>query len=224
MQITRHDYIDQIFEQDISSNAKLVCLVLLQYQNKKTGECYPSQPTLAKDCNMCRNTVNRSIQELENKGFISIEKKRTNGNKFTVNHYTFPFPCTSSEQSNEQSLERSNERSLQVHKPIEPIKDKYIVLFEDFYEIYPRKQARGKAEPAYKKAIKKGATHEEIIRGLKAYNEEIRKNGTERKYISLPSSWLNARMWEDRYDEVTKEKQKTKPNMQAKDLRNEFNF
>lgn len=74
-------------------------------------------------------------------------------------------------------------------------------MFDEFYALYPRKEARGKAEPAYKKAIKEGAIHEEIIRGLKSFNEKIRKDGTERRFIALPASWLNAERWKDEYEE-----------------------
>ena len=77
-------------------------------------------------------------------------------------------------------------------------------MFDEFYSLYPRKEARGKAEPAYKKAIKEGATHEEIIRGLKSFNEKIRKDGTERRFIALPASWLNAERWKDQYEEKPK--------------------
>lgn len=77
-------------------------------------------------------------------------------------------------------------------------------MFDEFYSLYPKKEAKGYAEKAYKKAIKAGVTHEEIIRGIKAYNEKIRRESTERQYIPLPSTWLNGKRWEDKTEEKGK--------------------
>jgi hypothetical protein len=94
-----------------------------------------------------------------------------------------------------------------------------ICLFEEFYSLYPRKEAKGKAEPAYKKAIKEGATHEEIIRGLKAYNEKIRRESTERKYIALPATWLNGKYW---LNEYAGDEKKVSANRQSYDRKAEL--
>lgn len=66
--------------------------------------------------------------------------------------------------------------------------------FETWYSRYPRKEARGYAVGAFKKARRK-ATLEQLVNGLARYVEAMA--GKERHYICLPASWLNGERWLD---------------------------
>jgi hypothetical protein len=68
--------------------------------------------------------------------------------------------------------------------------------FDEWYSLYPRKEARRAAEKAYWAALKR-ATAEEIRDGLKRSMIKWKMDGTERRYIPLPASWLNANRWMD---------------------------
>jgi len=132
----KSEFYSYMIEMDLSSNAKLICFLLLHHQNHKTGDCYPSMDTLARESSLCRNSVAKSIEELKKNSIISVFSKRNKGMKFNVNNYVFGFDCSpdaqSNEQSNEQlfdcspderspdeqSFEQSNERSPDAHKPI----------------------------------------------------------------------------------------------------------
>ena len=70
--------------------------------------------------------------------------------------------------------------------------------FDEFWELYPRKTAKGHARKAYKNALKR-ATHEEIIAGVKNYRREMA--GKEAEFLKHPATWLNADCW---LDEPTK--------------------
>jgi hypothetical protein len=63
--------------------------------------------------------------------------------------------------------------------------------FAEFYAAYPRKEARRKAEQAWRAAIKR-ATPEDIMAGLARFPFK-----PERQYQPLPASWLNADRWAD---------------------------
>jgi hypothetical protein len=66
--------------------------------------------------------------------------------------------------------------------------------FDDFWNAYPRKDARAKAEEAWKKVQ---APAEIILAAIEQQKrgEQWRKaNG---QFIPLPASWLNGRRWED---------------------------
>jgi hypothetical protein len=65
--------------------------------------------------------------------------------------------------------------------------------FMDFYLAYPRKEARGTAERAYAKALKKtdAAT---ILAGAERYAVDPNRDP---QYTKLPATWLNAESWED---------------------------
>lgn len=63
--------------------------------------------------------------------------------------------------------------------------------FEQFWTLYRRKQAKGRALKAFKAAIKKDSP-DTIIEGLKRYTWP-----NDPKYYPLPATWLNDRRWED---------------------------
>ena len=67
--------------------------------------------------------------------------------------------------------------------------------FDDFWAAYPRKEDKGRARPAWNKAVKK-ADAQTITAAAKQYAQTVdRKEGG--KYIKLPATWLNAEAWEN---------------------------
>lgn len=75
-------------------------------------------------------------------------------------------------------------------------------MFDDWYRDYPRKDAKGQARKAYRAALKK-ADPDTLARGRDLYIARIKADGTERRYIKLPSTWLNGECWDDDYGDVT---------------------
>jgi len=67
-------------------------------------------------------------------------------------------------------------------------------VFETFWELYPKKEAKGAAVKAFKSASKK-IDPNSIILGLKAHLPILAK--TERQFIPLAGTWLNAERWAD---------------------------
>lgn len=67
--------------------------------------------------------------------------------------------------------------------------------FDEFWASYPRKEDKGRARPAWNKAIKK-TDAQTITAAAKQYAATVdRKDGG--KYIKLPATWLNAEAWEN---------------------------
>lgn len=67
--------------------------------------------------------------------------------------------------------------------------------FPDFWSVFPRKVDKRIAEKAYRAALKRGATPEQIHAAAVAYAEAQRN--TELRYVKHPSSWLNAGAYEN---------------------------
>jgi hypothetical protein len=65
--------------------------------------------------------------------------------------------------------------------------------FAEFWAAYPRKEARGRAVPAYVKALKK-TTPERIAEGARRYRDDPNR---EAPFTALPASWLNDERWDD---------------------------
>jgi hypothetical protein len=75
--------------------------------------------------------------------------------------------------------------------------------FHTWWERYPRKLGKQDAVKAYAAALKT-ATAEELLRSLDAYLVEIRRLGTEEKFVKHPATFLRADRWRDYLDMPTK--------------------
>lgn len=71
--------------------------------------------------------------------------------------------------------------------------------FNRLWELYPKKQGKTNAFKAYEKAIKEGATDQEIEKGIEAYKKQIEIQRTELQFIKQGSTWFNQKCWNDEY-------------------------
>jgi hypothetical protein len=74
-------------------------------------------------------------------------------------------------------------------------------LFDEFWAEYPKKRSKGQAEKTWVKLKPDEQLFEAIMTGLKRAKTSVdwAKNGGQ--YIPYPSTWLNAKGWEDEHDE-----------------------
>lgn len=72
------------------------------------------------------------------------------------------------------------------------------LMFTGFYAAYPRHVGPKRARKAFETALKE-TTFDQIMRGVAAYVEDIRRKGTRPEFIAHPTSWLNAGRWADEY-------------------------
>lgn len=61
----------------------LFCLLSL-YKDKDTQQCFPSLNTLAKETKSSKKTVMNRLNELQDKGYITITKRGNKGNLYTL--------------------------------------------------------------------------------------------------------------------------------------------
>lgn len=69
--------------------------------------------------------------------------------------------------------------------------------FEKIWAIYPRKQGKKRAREAFERAIKKGATINEITAGLEAYCDYIKREKVKGMYIKQGSTFFQQEAWLD---------------------------
>ena len=72
--------------------------------------------------------------------------------------------------------------------------------FERLWSLYPRKEGKKDAFNAYKRALKKGITPEQIESGINAYVKHLTANNTAKKYIKQGSTYFNGECWNDVYE------------------------
>ncbi len=69
-------------------------------------------------------------------------------------------------------------------------------LFQRWWQHYPRKIAKGDAEKAFTAAIKE-TPFDTILAGTRRYADQVRRDGTQPKYVKYPAGWLRAKRWLD---------------------------
>ncbi|MEV0726032.1 hypothetical protein AB0I37_25040 [Micromonospora purpureochromogenes] len=68
--------------------------------------------------------------------------------------------------------------------------------FASFWDAYPRKDDKGHARKAWGNALKR-ATAEQVIAGAQQFAATCARTNTERRFIPLPTTWLNGERWSD---------------------------
>ena len=66
--------------------------------------------------------------------------------------------------------------------------------FDAWWATYPKKVDKGQARKAFKAALKK-ASLDELVDGAQHYATHVKSQGTEKRFIKNPSTWLNAEAW-----------------------------
>lgn len=70
-------------------------------------------------------------------------------------------------------------------------------LFDQFWQVYPRKVSKGDAKRNWCRALRKGATEDQIIAAAERFRDECAARRTQKEYIPHPSSWLAKERYSD---------------------------
>jgi hypothetical protein len=69
--------------------------------------------------------------------------------------------------------------------------------FDEFWNSYPKKIGKKDAQRMWARIMKDGVSVAEILRAVKGYTIDLKKNETKEKYIKHPSTFLNEDRWRD---------------------------
>jgi hypothetical protein len=72
-------------------------------------------------------------------------------------------------------------------------------LFDEFWERYPKRRSKGQAEKTWVKLKPDEQLFEAIMAGLERAKTSVEWLKDDGQYIPHPSTWLNAKGWEDEY-------------------------
>ena len=70
-------------------------------------------------------------------------------------------------------------------------------LFPDWWAIWEKKKAKGDAAKAYKAAVPKKISHDDLMAKTTAYWSHVKRSGTDLQYVPYPATWLRAEQWDD---------------------------
>lgn len=114
---------------------------------------------------------------------------------------------TETETESETESETENVKPLGRQRPagkrIEPGSDDD-PDFCVFWDVYPRRAAKGQARKAWKTAVvKKRADPKEIIRGAERYRDDHHRQSRDIEYTAHPGTWLNGERWLEQHEPQT---------------------
>jgi hypothetical protein len=175
-----YDWLDLLEDQSFENKGKLIDAVSKLHLN---GEDVTDE--LPEGVRMLFKQMKKQFERDFEKYNAVIEKRRNAGIKSGL---------ARQEKTIEKPLVEAVPKVPKAPKP-----PKEPCLFEDFYTLYPRKEAKQNALKAYQKAVKQ-VSHETIIEGVSKYKQQIDAKQTEKQYIKQPATWLNQGCWDDDYN------------------------
>ena len=191
--------------------ARLVMLAIADHQGELGA--WPSLATIAKMVNASERSVQRDIEYLQNIGELEVHyQKAPTRNHYKSNLYFVKLEgidggvtgVTESDGgvTNAQGGVTNAQGGVTaggVQSLIEPLRETLTnqeqnVLFEEFWNEYPKKADKRRALKAFSSALKR-AKFEELLAGAIAYKSSVKD--TEMQFIKNPATWLNADAWEN---------------------------
>lgn len=85
------------------------------------------------------------------------------------------------------------------------------MAFDDFWELYPRKEAKGQARKTWEKLVKAKILTPTVQKfivdhlAIRIQDDSAWVEG-ERRFIPHPSTWLNDERWDDEYETLADKK------------------
>ena len=196
--------------------ALLVLIALADRASSDGTKAYPSQKWIAERARSSDRTVRRKLNELEEAGVIA------RGDQELVSHYVADrrpvvwdicYEITAGQSDRPDTGDQTtghpgpNDRTPVSDKPssstsyLKPSKNQTLLereneLFDEWWEVYPRKNDKTPARKSYSKALKAvNGDHQILLEGAKNYAK--REAGTPAEFLRYPSTWLNKETWQD---------------------------
>jgi hypothetical protein len=204
-----------------TASQKLVLLMLANYADD-TDKCWPSKKTLSEVCCMAKSAICSNILQLEQAGFIRVEKREGTSSYIWLNTGVLQEDRGCPVKGQGVSVKRTGgvlqeDTNLSYTLSTEPITETISVDagFDTFWAAYPKRtphsNPKAPARDRYAKARKCGVSHETIMVAVTAYAESVR--GADPKFTAQAQTWLFQKRWADEYGAPAE----TNPATQASD-------
>ena len=225
LKITKIGYDEKGEAVKISKIEKLILIGLADRADEQ-GSCYPSKRDLANIAVCSEKTVQRTIQTLQEKGFMKVQARAIDGRQ-TSNRYflsldrmmqamVFSRGDTMSPRVGHSDSPEGDTMSHEPHigtshltSQKEPhtlraaVSETAGELFEQFRAAYPasrRKTEVKQARSQFTAALKKVDSPQVLIDAAAAYATYCQVQGTEPRYIKGMWRWLRDERWMDEYE------------------------
>ena len=178
-----------------NATGKAILLMLANYADD-AGRCFPSQETLATECECSKRCILDWLQKFEDMGILSRERRHGAGGYRRADVLTLSLSAAFSPENS--SRENRSEPKCSTFTA-EPIKEPITVPsqrepdeFDLFWQMYPNKVGKRAAEKSFIAARKRI----EFAPLMNALTDYVHKSD-DRAWCN-PTTWLNQDRWEDR--------------------------
>lgn len=188
---------DLLRSEDLKANAKILLLILLSYENKEDGFAYPSHSRLIKETGLSKVTLLKCLNELEERGYVTIKKSNGENNKYYINANIKNDTNTkistgtkngSAENSTDTRTKISTLQILNTNTNNKKEKEVYKDL--SFIDLKSVKVT----EEDYNKLIELAKGNSELVHD-KMLNLEIGIVNKKKKYLEYKNHYLTLRQW-----------------------------
>ena len=181
----------------VSDRAIRLYAILARYADNETHRAYPSRATLAERLSCSLASVDRAATELVTHGAMSKQFRANSSIIYTL-HTVAPEGVVTGDEGGVSPVTRgvrTGDGLTITTQPEPPNEDKQQPnLFDEFWEIYPRKLGTGEAKLAFAKAVKSHGV-EVILEGVKRFASD--PNLPAPQFIPRAATWLNQERWSD---------------------------
>lgn len=186
-----------LYDNSLSPFARLLFGSIL-FLARDTGYCWAQNRYFSEKFDMRPETVSRAITALEKSGYIRLEfegRGKEIRRIYTIDNFVTGYdekindPCEKSQGTLDEKVKQIN------------TSDKYkknnISLFNEFWNVYPKKRAKANAQKAFEKLNPDRHLLDEILGALswQKQSPDWTKDGGQ--FIPYAASYLNGRRWED---------------------------
>ena len=193
----------EVWRTKLPLTEKMVLLVIADHASDEGDNAWPSQQTIATRASLSVRTVQRTVNKLVASGWLKLEK-RAGGTQYTredrrPNLYTIRLKMLRGgemtgrrSEPNEAALAPdTGRRSRPMNHSNKPSLT-HPEKFDEFWEAYPRKTAKGAARKAWEKI--KAGDQEAVIAGALRFASDPNR---EAAFTPYPATWLNSEQWLD---------------------------
>ena len=175
-----------------NATEKLCLIAIADCIHSEMDYCWPSVDYIAETTLSSKRNVQYVIKSLAEQRFISIEKIPGRASRYRLVRDNRPNPL-------EMGVQHPNKELIMNIKETCP-------LFDKFWNQYPRKESKGRAESAFKK-LKKAEQQSLLDHLPDRIDRHLSK--VEKQFVPLPSSFINQKRWEDDWEPIADEAKKT---------------
>lgn len=181
-----------ILVSDISDRAVRVYGVLARFADNTTLRAFPRRSLMARMANCSLSSLDRALDELIEAGAIVKEARLDAKGQHSNLYFVRRAPSSGVTTPLVRGDYPPSSPVTTITRTIEL--DTLNYIFDQFWEIYPRKVGKQAAYRALEKALAKYDGNV-ILDGLKRMVAD--KNLPAKKFLPHPSTWLNEGRWED---------------------------